>query len=232
MHPNERSFIKSNPNNLIAFATYFIPIAPANMKNKSSTAALEMGSGQKKEAIFESTLKLIHEHGFHGTPMSQIAIHANVATGTIYHYFTSKDELILELFKYCREKTNEHIFQLDEDLSYQERFAAIWKRLVEYYIENKEIFRFVEQFHSSPYYELMQELKDSSYYGADSMRKFFEEGIQAGIIKNVSFFTLMSIYFGPAISLIKNVTYNKFCKINEQDHKDLIGIIWNGIKSK
>lgn len=40
----------------------------------------------KKEAIFESTLKLVDEGGFHGTPVSQIAAQAQVATGTIYHY--------------------------------------------------------------------------------------------------------------------------------------------------
>jgi len=183
----------------------------------------------KKEAIFQSALQLIHEHGFHGTPMSQIASCAQVATGTIYHYFASKDELILELFKYCREKMNEHIFSFREELSYKERFFFIWKRLVEYYIEHKEIFRFVEQFYSSPYFEIMQKSKDPSYYGADRMRLFFEEGIKLGLIKDVSFATLVAVYMGPAISYIKNIIYD-FCKMNEKDREKLLEIIWNGVK--
>lgn len=183
----------------------------------------------KKEAIFESTLKLVNEHGFHGTPMSQIAAHAQVATGTIYHYFSSKDELILELFKYCREKTNEHIFNFDEDLSYKERFFYIWNRLVDYYLSNKEIFWYVEQFYASPYYALIQQ--KTTYYGADKTYLFFEEGIQNGTIREVSFYTWIATYIGTATSYVKLMN-SGVCKMNTADRKDLIEIIWNGVKNK
>ena len=51
----------------------------------------------KKEAILNSTLELIKDNGFHGTPISLIAKNAGVASGTIYHYFPSKDAIIMEL---------------------------------------------------------------------------------------------------------------------------------------
>ena len=38
---------------------------------------------QKKQAIFESTLELIKDHGFHGAPVSLVAKNAGVAAGTI-----------------------------------------------------------------------------------------------------------------------------------------------------
>ena len=50
--------------------------------------------GDKKQAIFESTLALIRDHGFHGAPMSLVAKNAGVAAGTIYHYFESKEALL------------------------------------------------------------------------------------------------------------------------------------------
>lgn len=184
----------------------------------------------KKEAIFESTLKLIDEHGFHGTPMSQIAAHANVATGTIYHYFSSKDELIVELFKYCREKTNNHIFDFQADLSYQERFFYIWNRLVDYYLAHRDIFLFVEQFYASPYYELIQQ-KKTIYYGADKMFLFFEEGIETGSIRKASFYTLVASYIGTATSYVKLVTFG-FSKMNAKDRENLIEIVWNGVKNQ
>ncbi|SFS80190.1 TetR/AcrR family transcriptional regulator [Sphingobacterium wenxiniae] len=183
----------------------------------------------KKEAIFESTLHLIYEYGFRGTPMSQIANHANVATGTIYHYFASKDELILELFKYCREQTNEHIFSVDKNLPYKERFFFIWKRLVAYYLDHKEIFRFVEQFYSSPYFAIMQSSQDPSYYGVDKLHQFFEEGAKSGIIREMNFPTIVSVYIGPATSYIKNISYG-FCKMTDSDRDNIIEIIWNGVK--
>ena len=51
----------------------------------------------KKEAIFKAALALLTEQGFYATPMSQLAKKANVAAGTIYHYFSSKEELIISL---------------------------------------------------------------------------------------------------------------------------------------
>ena len=69
-----------------------------------------MNSNEKIAAVFASTLKLIQTNGFHGTPMSKIAQESDVAIGTIYHYFPSKDDLIFGLFKHCRTLLNEYIF--------------------------------------------------------------------------------------------------------------------------
>src|SRR5690606_31847322 len=109
-------------------------------------------TAEKKQAIYESTLRLIKEFGFHGTPMSQIAQEAGVATGTIYHYFASKEALIVELFQYVRERTRNAIFKDDDmTLPYPDRFARIWINLVKHYIQYPDVLGFVEQFFSSPY---------------------------------------------------------------------------------
>ena len=41
---------------------------------------------------------LFTELGFHGTPTSLIAQEAGVATGTLFHYFKMKEELIENLY--------------------------------------------------------------------------------------------------------------------------------------
>ena len=53
----------------------------------------------KRASILSATLKLVSENGFHGTVMSKVAKAAGVSSGIIYHYFDSKDGLILELYK-------------------------------------------------------------------------------------------------------------------------------------
>src|SRR5690606_31556619 len=75
----------------------------ATFASRMNVRSIEMDNvTDKKKAIFESTLELIKENGFHGTPMSLVAKNACVAAGTIYHYFKSKDELICELYAYNR----------------------------------------------------------------------------------------------------------------------------------
>lgn len=183
----------------------------------------------KKEAIFQSTLELINEHGFHGTPMSQIAAHAQVATGTIYHYFSSKEVLLVELFKDCKTNLIKHVFDIDHCLPYKERFFLIWKRLTAFYLDHKEIFGFVEQFYVSPYFEITKDAEHQGYYGADCLNNFIKEGIAEGAIKNYSNYAMLSSFIGVAMAYIKNVIYG-FSPVNKQDQEDLIDIIWNGVK--
>jgi len=59
----------------------------------------------KRQAILDATLRLISKNGFHGTAMSKIAQEAGVSTGSIYHYFDSKDELIDELYKAIKRRS-------------------------------------------------------------------------------------------------------------------------------
>lgn len=184
----------------------------------------------KREAIFKSTLKLINEKGFHGTPMSQIATNAKVAAGTIYHYFESKDELITELFIYHRQKSIEYVFAQTDGLSYQEKFYEIWNRVVDYYLSNKEVFWFDEQFYSSPYYELLEKSEKMSYYGIDKLRTFLKEGIESQAIRDLGFPTLFPLFIGSAKSYVRMETFG-FYKTNTKERNDIIKIIWDGIKA-
>jgi AcrR family transcriptional regulator len=52
----------------------------------------------KRQAILDTALLLFTERGFHGTPTSLIAKEAGVATGTLFHYFKTKEELIETLY--------------------------------------------------------------------------------------------------------------------------------------
>ncbi|GEM63137.1 TetR family transcriptional regulator [Sphingobacterium faecium NBRC 15299] len=182
-------------------------------------------------SIFETTLRLIKDHGFHGTAMSKIAQDADVAIGTIYHYFPSKDDLIVSLFQYCGDALNESIFEsIHEELTYKETFFHIWKGFVKFYRENVEMFSFFEQFYSSPYYKVNSYETNESISGQSSILKFLTEGIQRGELKNTNVEVLACIFFGTAVSAIKGVKHNKL-KSNESI-EDVVKIIWDGVKNK
>ena len=54
-------------------------------------------STDKRDKILQAALELFAEQGFRGTSTAQIAKHAGVATGTLFHHFESKEALYLEL---------------------------------------------------------------------------------------------------------------------------------------
>ncbi|UXD70460.1 TetR/AcrR family transcriptional regulator [Sphingobacterium faecium] len=188
-------------------------------------------NNSKVISIFETTLRLIKDHGFHGTAMSKISQDADVAIGTIYHYFPSKDDLIVSLFQYCGDALHESIFEsIQEELTYKETFFHIWKGFVKFYRENVEMFSFFEQFYSSPYYKVNSYETNESISGQSSILKFLTEGIKIGELKNTNVEVLACIFFGTAVSAIKGVKHNKL-KSNESI-SDVVEIIWDGVKNK
>lgn len=54
----------------------------------------------KREHLIQSALTLFAEHGFHATGIAAILKASGVSKKTLYHYFQSKDELILAALQY------------------------------------------------------------------------------------------------------------------------------------
>ncbi|HII99417.1 MAG TPA: helix-turn-helix transcriptional regulator, partial [Methanoregula sp.] len=81
----------------------------------------------KREAILNTALNLFVERGFYGTPTSLISKEAGVATGTLFFYFRTKEDLIDTL--YLRIKAGAAAAMrrgLDEEETTQGRLRRIW----------------------------------------------------------------------------------------------------------
>jgi AcrR family transcriptional regulator len=55
---------------------------------------------QTRAAIFEAALELFRAHGYDATTMRAIARRAGVSLGSSYHYFPSKEHLVLEFYRH------------------------------------------------------------------------------------------------------------------------------------
>jgi AcrR family transcriptional regulator len=56
-----------------------------------------------RAAIFEAALVLFQERGYEATTMRAIAERAGVSLGSSYHYFASKEHLVLEFYRYTHQ---------------------------------------------------------------------------------------------------------------------------------
>jgi AcrR family transcriptional regulator len=52
----------------------------------------------KRRQILDAAIRVFAREGFHATRVADIADEAGVAYGLVYHYFSSKDEVLNELF--------------------------------------------------------------------------------------------------------------------------------------
>jgi len=76
---------------------------------------------KKDEAIVEAALKLFKEKGYSAVRIADIAREAQVGKGTVYEYFTSKEELLQKACSLSCNKTGESIefiISREEDLTH------------------------------------------------------------------------------------------------------------------
>lgn len=109
----------------------------------------------KRETILQAALDLIAERGFHGAPMSAVAQRANVSAGIIYHYFTSKDDLIHALYREVEAKMSRALLAgQPQSLPVAQAFQRIWLNAYQFYRSYPQEARFLEQYKHSPFYQL------------------------------------------------------------------------------
>ena len=182
----------------------------------------------KKRAIFESTLVLVKEKGFHGTPMSQIAKNAGVAAGTIYHHFDSKDTLILELYSYIRDKMLEAMLQIDnEAMDFKDRFFNYWISHCLFYIKNPNALFFMEQFVNSPY-SSRNPLEENERF-QHTFRDLIKTGVETGVLKPVNPLILSSLIHGTIVNAAKMQLCRRI-NIGETELQQIVEMIWDGMR--
>ncbi len=72
-------------------------------------------NGEKKEVILEAAVEVMAEEGYYNTKMSWIADRAEIAVGTIYNYFDSKEEVLEEIFAREFKKRLDFLAALEDD---------------------------------------------------------------------------------------------------------------------
>jgi AcrR family transcriptional regulator len=156
----------------------------------------------KRANILQATLKLISEHGFHGTPMSKIAEEAGVGAGTIYRYFENKETLINELFLELKKQIGQAmLFGFSEEAISEETFRRVWRNMFDFCVQNPQEMIFLEQYHNSPF--LTPETEAATLQYLVPLVGVFQSAIEVGEIKNISFEMLSIFAYDVAVAFAK-----------------------------
>ena len=182
----------------------------------------------KKEAIFQAMLALISKHGFHSSPMSEVAKQADVAAGTIYHYFKSKDELICALYIRLREKFVKNLFKTDDTTkAYKERFRHFYLQLILESIKNPKEFYFLEQFSNSPF--VLTIPKNEITRIEQPIYDFLRKAVFTQVLRDIPPKLLVAFVMGSASSVIKLQLSGEF-NMTSSDLELAFFTCWDGIK--
>ena len=122
--------------------------------------------------------------GFYKTRISEIAMEAQVADGTVYIYFENKDDILISLFeeqmKVVIDNMVDQISKEDDPVKKLEKFALIHLQLIEENLDMAEIIQ-VELRQSS---QFMKEYKNEKFARyLDLIGEIVQEGQEKGVFK-------------------------------------------------
>ncbi|MDA0177539.1 TetR/AcrR family transcriptional regulator [Mesoflavibacter profundi] len=155
----------------------------------------------KKQRIIITMLELVVKQGVYATPMSQVAKEANVAVGTIYHYFNNKQEILEEIYKLINQDFGVVLMANLPDDEYRKQFETVCLNFFNYYVGNPLAFKFMEFVAVPPLISL--ELSGSVREYITDVKDFFLKGIEEGYLKDAQLRHLMLTTAGCITSTIK-----------------------------
>jgi AcrR family transcriptional regulator len=157
-----------------------------------------------------------------------------VATGTLFNYFPTKEDLINSLYFEVKGNLSKSIREGFEcENSFQDKIKKMWSNLIKWGVRNPQEFLFTEQFCSSPYISKLtrdEVMKEYAFFN-DIVR----EGIYEGLLRESPQELIMSMLFDSGKTVVRLIL-NSLESLDGDELNDLIEnsfwLIWGGLANK
>jgi AcrR family transcriptional regulator len=164
----------------------------------------------RTEQILEGARRVFAEQGFHATRMSDIARTVGVSQGTLYHYFSSKDELFLALLNTWNERVEEIVGQLPASgLNAADKFWLINQVAIAFFEADEELLPVLVEFWAYALHnpEAAASFRNFFQVMQQSFKDILAEGIAAGEFKpvDVEMLSVLPLIVLDGISLLAAV---------------------------
>ena len=187
-------------------------------------------SPDKQEAILENALRLFTERGFAGTPTSLISKEAGVATGTLFFYFKTKEDLIDTLYRRVKSEAAQEMSRgIDKEKSAKAKLRRLGRNAAGWGMKNPAKLKFMEQFAHSPFVSTSAHEEGMSHFLF--LEDLVRQGIRDGEIRNVEPSGLFCLMASALSGMIAHALSTDDRKERERIIEDGLDFIWFGMKA-
>ena len=182
----------------------------------------------KAAQIRAATLKLVAAKGLSSLTMADIGKEAGVGMGTLYVYFSSKEEIILTLFKELKVANTARIYaKLQPELSFEENLMKLYEGYLYNRLMHYNEHFFIDQCANLPF--LDDEARQLEASAFDGVFKLLDMGKAQGLVQDIDNAVLTAHLMGAANELINVLRMSQQAltrAFTEQAYK----LGWGGIK--
>ena len=184
---------------------------------------------RKREALLKAGLKLFVENGFHATPTSQISKVAGVATGTLFNHFKTKEELINGIYLYAKDEMVKNVMSgIDEDDTIRSSSFRIWRKYIEWGVENPFMIRFFMMFTNSPY--ILGITREEALKGYQTAIDMMIKGQKMEIISDLDLELLCGILVSSMNTAVMYLVEHPDKAESEEFIQQTLNLLWNIVK--
>jgi AcrR family transcriptional regulator len=191
--------------------------------------AVKPKDDEKLRAIATATFALVEQTGLSGLTMAAIAREAGLATGTLYVYFKSKEELLIALYEQAKTETAASLMQGDDPQApFRSRFQHMWMNWLEHRLSHYAQVVFIEQYYNSPWFS--EESRNLSARLIKDWVDLIETAKAQQILKNVPTPLLINS-FGGSVRETANMLRSGSLSRTDAHLAMAFGLCWDGIKA-
>lgn len=156
------------------------------------------------EHIFATVEQLMAKEGLHNLSMHKIARAANISAGTIYIYFSSKEQLLLQF----AHRVFARFFQAleknyDEKLDFFQQYHQMWWNIWHFLQENPDSLLNMQQYQSLPgFSQIIEQERQQGFWA-----QFCEKAQLARVLAPLPSSLLFALSLDSAITLAMNQVY-------------------------
>ncbi len=189
---------------------------------------MRLKDNDKKQALFNATIKLVNEIGFDSSSVSKIAREAGVSPATLYIYFDNKEDLLVSTYVQIKLKTSKAVLNdFDDTLPIREALKDIWVKMFKHMTQNQDEYKFAVQFANSPYISLVNREELEAHY--EPILALLQKGIEQKLIKNVETELLTVFVFYP-LTYLTNPRSCSGSLLGNIDIDTAFTMAWDAIK--
>ena len=185
---------------------------------------------EKRQLILNAARKIFTRDGYHNARVETIAVEAGVGKGTVYEYFSSKQELfqkMLEENNLLYQKVFFHFYLKGHSL--EDSLYYVIKKHIELCIANRDMTFLIMQELPSMRGELKEWFIELNKRRERIFREHIEEVMRDHIIRDVDIDALVFLLFGLLASMELEIAVGRWNRDIDQISRAITDIILHGI---
>jgi len=192
----------------------------------------------KRDTILEAAVRVFAEKGYYSSRTLDISTEAGVAYGSLYHYFSSKDDILLSIFRERWQVLLEKMAEINQAVSDpSEKILAIIDFIFRSYQHNSDMMKVL----------IMDVPRHSQFYSPENWKVYnaflknladvFREGQEQGIYcREISPLIASYIIYGAVDMTIRQYVYNPEFNHEEfpieQAKEQIVSVIKQGLSKR